>query len=448
MLELWSLMDTPVYEQQAFEHVTCNIASEEDEITSPGCLSLETIEQAEIEVDRLRSLKTSKMKELVLKKRMDLEEVCRNAHLEPDPNTAEDKLVALIESGMVDAADLLTNLEGEISKAKAEVASRKDIMVLMEKWMSACEEEGWLEDYQKDENRFASKGAHLNLKRAERARAAIAKLPVLVDSLTQKTRAWEDDRNVPFMFDGVRLLAMLNEYNHLREEKEEEKRRMRDQKKLQDQLLNEKESLFGSKPSPSRNAMNPRRAGIGSRASSIGGSQQALPNRRLSLGNAIMQPGTPEFNRNGNNTISRAGSLVSKDAKPGRPRPAAPSNYVAIHKDDASSAGGKNGVIARSQPPAQEAVAPRQPLSPFLPAAALQQLHVDDVGNRAASNRPTTPASTASYLKSPMKTTPITPRVGDLENTTPQSIEFSFEERRASVSFGDLQTGFWMGAQS
>jgi protein regulator of cytokinesis 1 len=89
------------------------------------------------------------MKELVLKKRMELEEVCRNAHLEPDPNTAEDKLVALIESGMVDAADLLTNLESEISKAKAEVASRKDIMMLMEKWMSACEEEGWLEDYNK-----------------------------------------------------------------------------------------------------------------------------------------------------------------------------------------------------------------------------------------------------------------------------------------------------------
>lgn len=105
--------------------------------------------QADIEVDRLRLLKTSKMKELVLKKRMELEEVCRNAHLEPDANTAEDKLVALIESGMVDAADLLTNLEGEISRAKAEVASRKDIMVLMEKWMSGCEEEGWLEDYNK-----------------------------------------------------------------------------------------------------------------------------------------------------------------------------------------------------------------------------------------------------------------------------------------------------------
>lgn len=31
-------------------------------------------------------------------------------------------------------------------------------------------------DFQ-DENRFATKGAHLNLKRAEKARAAIVKLP-------------------------------------------------------------------------------------------------------------------------------------------------------------------------------------------------------------------------------------------------------------------------------
>lgn len=112
--------------------------------------------------------------------------------------------------------------------------------------------------------------------------------------------------------------------------------------------------------------------------------------------------------------------------------------------------GGKNGVIARSQPQAQEAVAPRQPLSPFPPAAALQQLHVDDAGNRAASNRSTTPS--AVYLKSPMKlNTPSTPRVGDLENTTPrmqQSLEFSFEERRASVPYGDIQNGYWMGANS
>lgn len=57
--------------------------------------------------------------------------------------------IAFWSAGIVDASELLTNLEEAIVKAKEEVASRKDIMSLMEKWMSACEEEGWLEDYNK-----------------------------------------------------------------------------------------------------------------------------------------------------------------------------------------------------------------------------------------------------------------------------------------------------------
>lgn len=48
MIELWSLMDTPMEEQQMYEHVTCNIAASEDEITAPSSLSLETIEQVKL----------------------------------------------------------------------------------------------------------------------------------------------------------------------------------------------------------------------------------------------------------------------------------------------------------------------------------------------------------------------------------------------------------------
>lgn len=52
-------------------------------------------------------------------------------------------------------------------------------------------------------------------------------LVALVDSLVAKTRTWEEDRGVSFMYDGVPLLAMLNEYAILRHEREEEKRRLR-----------------------------------------------------------------------------------------------------------------------------------------------------------------------------------------------------------------------------
>lgn len=58
-----------------------------------------TTSHAEMEVERLDELKSSKMKELVQKKRTELEEICRRAHMEPDSSTAPDKTDALIESG-------------------------------------------------------------------------------------------------------------------------------------------------------------------------------------------------------------------------------------------------------------------------------------------------------------------------------------------------------------
>lgn len=39
------------------------------------------------------------------------------------------------------------SMDDQISKAKDEASSRKVIMEKVEKWMSACEEERWLEEY-------------------------------------------------------------------------------------------------------------------------------------------------------------------------------------------------------------------------------------------------------------------------------------------------------------
>ena len=55
--------------------------------------------QAEIEVKRLKSLKASKMKELVLKKRSEMEELCRKAHTIPESCMLLDKSIASMESG-------------------------------------------------------------------------------------------------------------------------------------------------------------------------------------------------------------------------------------------------------------------------------------------------------------------------------------------------------------
>lgn len=54
-----------------------------------------------------------------------------------------------LDAGMMDASELLNSIEEHILKAKEEAFSRREILDKMEKWMSACEEEGWLEDYNK-----------------------------------------------------------------------------------------------------------------------------------------------------------------------------------------------------------------------------------------------------------------------------------------------------------
>lgn len=56
--------------------------------------------QVEAEVLRLEELKASKMKELVLKKRSELEEICRRTHLVAETDPSMDFAIEAIESGM------------------------------------------------------------------------------------------------------------------------------------------------------------------------------------------------------------------------------------------------------------------------------------------------------------------------------------------------------------
>ncbi|KAJ3677056.1 hypothetical protein LUZ60_002780 [Juncus effusus] len=253
LFKLWKLMDTSQEERGRFAKLTSLVQSPEETITFTGALSQETINQAEAEVERLAKLKASRMKELVMIRRVELEEICKSAHIEPDPSTAPEKTNALIDSGLVDPSELLGNLEAEIMKAREESMSRKDIMDRINKWLAACDEETWLEEYNKDDNRYsAGRGSHLNLKRAEKARILVTKIPGMVDNLIGRTFAWEDEHSTPFMYDGVRLVCLLEEYKLSRQEKEEEKRRHRDQKKLQSMLQTERELMYGSKPSPAK----------------------------------------------------------------------------------------------------------------------------------------------------------------------------------------------------
>ncbi|KAH8522498.1 hypothetical protein H0E87_003222 [Populus deltoides] len=236
---LWNLMDTPYKDCHSFSNVTDLLFLSSDEVSGPGSLALNIIQQA--------------------------------------------------KKGEIDHADLLMSLDEQISRAKEEASSRKAIMEKVEKWILARDEERWLEEYSMDENRYSvRRGAHKNLQRAERARVIVNKIPVLVASLVTKTESWEEERNKVFLYDGVPLLAMLEEYNISRQEMEEEKQRQRasssntlqaKEKKVPGHVEVEQENLIGSSSRPSTSS---RRL---SNKSFNGGFSNATPlNRRLSLG--------------------------------------------------------------------------------------------------------------------------------------------------------------------
>ncbi|WZY69694.1 hypothetical protein YC2023_001934 [Brassica napus] len=325
LTDLWNLMDTPNEERELFDHVTCHISASVHEVTVSGALALDLIEQAEVEVDRLDKLKASRMKEIAFRKQTELEEIYARAHIEIKPEVVRERIMSLVDSGNTEPAELLAQMDGEIAKAKEEAFSRKEILDRVEKWMSACEEESWLEDYNLDQNRYsASRGAHLNLKRAEKARILVSKITgnfqeslvydvvfvqAMVDTLVAKTRAWEEDKSMSFEYDGVPLLAMLDEYTILRQEREEEKRRQKEQKKQQEQPHTDQDtSAFGSKPSPARPAS--AKKPVGTRAN--GGGSNETPIKRLSM--------------NGNK--SKRDSLNKLTS---------PSNLGAVSKEDAAS---------------------------------------------------------------------------------------------------------------
>lgn len=47
----------------------------------------------------------------------------------------------------MDASCVLEQIELQVAKIKEEAFSRKEVLEKVEKWLAACEEESWLEEY-------------------------------------------------------------------------------------------------------------------------------------------------------------------------------------------------------------------------------------------------------------------------------------------------------------
>ena len=137
---MWKLIDTPEKERQHFFHVVNLLAIPSEQITKPESLTVSIIQQvsswlswffnwtiwnviiaahklcdltyfikAETEVKRLDELKTSKMKELFVRKQFELQEICSRSHMEiPSPSEMEN-ITHLVDSGKRLQANILIN---------------------------------------------------------------------------------------------------------------------------------------------------------------------------------------------------------------------------------------------------------------------------------------------------------------------------------------------------
>ncbi|KAL0771093.1 hypothetical protein Bca101_036244 [Brassica carinata] len=90
-----------------------------------------------------------------MKKRSELEEICRKTHMLPVSDSAMDQTIVAIESGIVDATLVLEHLDQHISKVKEEALSRKEILaqeeilsnILWTPQSLACDRRGRGKDY-------------------------------------------------------------------------------------------------------------------------------------------------------------------------------------------------------------------------------------------------------------------------------------------------------------
>ncbi|KAL7083304.1 hypothetical protein ACP275_14G152800 [Erythranthe tilingii] len=426
MAELWNLMDTPVEEQQMFQNVTRTLALEENEITEANSLSLEFINNAEGEVMRLQEMKASKIKEVLMKKKLILEEICRGAHIVVGGNLGMDLSVESIESGATSPSDLLEQLEVQISKLQDEAFSRKEILEKVQKWLAACEEECWLEEYNRDDNRYnAGRGTHLMLKRAEKARLLVNKIPAMVDTLRSKAKAWEKERKIEFIYDGVGLISMVDQYCELKHLKEQERQKQRNQKKLQGQLMAEQEAIYGSKPSPTKSGSKNYRPSTG------GGGGGGAANKRFSLGgaalqNTLMKNNNPLKRQTSNIHHHHSGFLAHSSGK--KNTSVGPMKH---HSTNASNNTHSNGPSAL-----------RKALSPIssLCSNIISCNFEDQNANINEFKDPHTACRTPTKMPVPTPATPPTVSNAMQTTTTPftpglhgneEVVDYSYEERRA-----------------
>ncbi|KAJ8565450.1 hypothetical protein K7X08_008026 [Anisodus acutangulus] len=304
-----------------------------------------------------------------------------------------------------------------------------------------------LEVYRRKVNQASRSQAQLQQAVAD-SEAELAKISAALGE--QSSYARQKERGHEFLYDGVSLLSMLEQYCDLKRERELEHQRQRDQRKLQGQLMVEQEALFGLIPSPSNSAKKNFRPSMG-----------GLANKRLSLGGSMLQ--TPYAGK------AAPSSRLSSSSKQQTLQSGRRESFVVPRKQQpckvsnaprTESAQRKKPLL---NPPRTESTQTRKALSPlsalFSSNASTVNIQESEPKERlketVSSNK--TPIMTPTKMMASAVEGNITPKTLPIPMPvtpstvstvmTPASrhvsacaddIEYSFEERRAGYTYNPL----------
>eukprot|EP00899_Mesostigma_viride_P004873 jgi/Mesvir1/14387/Mv09783-RA.1 len=282
MEALWALLSTPEGERRAFDHlrtiaqyakealaeegatateaasdassgaVSASVSSalcrkdQRPAVLKPGSLSDDIMAKMDAEVSRLQALKQERMRELVAARQRELDVLCEATCL---PHTL--RLWESVQgegAGRLLAEDALAQLDAEIARVTEDSRGRAPVLALIDKYQHAVAEEKWLEEYEQDENRYTARGSHEKLRRAEKARAMVSKVPGLVSAMHAGVLAWEAEHGRDFLYKGGIYRAVCEQLKGKVEHDKEEQRRLREQKKLESMRMTEQELKYGSSP--------------------------------------------------------------------------------------------------------------------------------------------------------------------------------------------------------
>jgi len=253
---LWRLLDSPVSDLKPVA-AALRLGGDLDALRTAGWegdleiavqqasnFSDATLEGVAEALDRLEAAKNGRMREVVARRREDLAALEAECHLTPCVFSKQiDDEHANFGEGDLDT------VEARIAVVQEELQRRAPIFEQIDRLRKTLEERDWVREWEVSGEKFG-RGAHVMLKRAERANKMVAALPKLIGKLRKEIGAWEEEQGTDLLYDGTRYLATLQAVEDDEAAWEEEKKRQAEEKAaMKKAQLEQFKTVKDSKPS-------------------------------------------------------------------------------------------------------------------------------------------------------------------------------------------------------